>query len=83
MSEPLSQEILDRVRRIETRLTKFLEASGFDTQVQRPGFTPDGFLVIPTPSVSLRDCLEAIPREWYGKRVVVRHKGENLAVIVR
>ena len=76
------KEILDRIRRLETRTTKFLNASGFDTQVQRPFFT-DGSLIIPTPSVSLRDCLDAIPSEWNGKNVIVRHKGETLGIIIR
>lgn len=57
------RELLDRTRRIETRLTKFMEAQGFDTQVQRPQWE-DGIIHAPTSAIALKDCLAVIPPDW-------------------
>lgn len=73
------REITDRLRRIETRLVKYMEWKGFDTEVQRPTFQ-DGKLDVPTDAISLRDCLKAIPQEWE-RPVQLMHKGTLLATL--
>ena len=58
------KEAVDRLRRVETRLTKYLQWRGFDTQTTVPRWTAyedRGVLSIPAISCSLRDCLAAIP----------------------
>lgn len=62
-NDPL-KEIADRCRRMETRLTKFLESQGFDTRVQRPIFLPTGELRVPSLAISLQDCIAVIPPNW-------------------
>lgn len=62
--DPLIKEITDRTRRIETRLTKYLESRGFDTQVQKPRWSGAGRIDVPTQACSLRDCLEVVPDSW-------------------
>lgn len=57
------KETLDRTRRIETRITKWMEQQGFDTGVQRP-IWHKGTIIIPSLSVSLKECLEVVPIEW-------------------
>ena len=75
------RETNDRLRRMETRLTKFMEWSGFDTEVRRPRFA-DGRLTIPTDATSLRDCLATIPDHWTAPVILV-HKGQVVAVLTR
>lgn len=56
-------EIKDRTRRIETRVTRWLESQGFDTEVKRPTWS-DGAIIAPTRACSLNDCLAAVPDNW-------------------
>lgn len=57
------REALDRARRIETRLTRFLEEQGFDTGAQHARWR-NGIIEVPSPACSIRDLLAAIPPEW-------------------
>ena len=72
-------EILDRTRRIETRLTRFMEDQGFDTQVRRPVWN-NGVINVPSPATSLKDCLAVIPPSWNpDDPIVVMHKDTKVA----
>lgn len=75
------REIRDRARRIETRLTKFLEQSGFNAQTQRPFLNADDQLVIPSMYCSLKDILAAVPPSLAaaGTIITVVHAGEVVA----
>ena len=75
------RETSDRLRRLETRLTRFMEWSGFDTEVRRPQFY-DGVLDIPTDATSLRDCLLALPSDWTSPVSLVQ-KGRVIATLSR
>lgn len=75
-------EVKDRCRRIETRLTRFLEAQGFDTQRKMP--TLRGNVVsIPSMECSIADILSVIPspRVPGYDSVVIVHKGETVGVL--
>lgn len=55
-------EIQDRLRRIETRLTKYMQERGFETQVQVPIYEgPNDRITIPSLDVRLKDVLAVIP----------------------
>jgi hypothetical protein len=54
-------ELLKRVKRFETRFTRYLRIQGFDKQMAKPEWR-DGVLVIPTLFTPLADILEAIPK---------------------
>ena len=87
-STQIQQEILDRCRRVETRLTKFLELQGFDTQVRRPVWHPEGIVDVPSPDVSITHVLDTIPDTWgqdadATRTVRVMHKGQLLARLTR
>jgi len=56
------QEALDRLRRMETRLTRFMEVQGFDTGVKRP-FWREGAIHMPTDATSVKDCLVVLPAD--------------------
>ena len=56
-----AREMLDRVRRIETRLTRYMNEQGFDIVGQQPMFHRDsGTLTVPSRRVTIEDCLRAI-----------------------
>ena len=76
------REMSDRMRRMETRLTKFMEFMGFDTEVRRPQFH-NGRLDIPSDATSLRDCLAALPPDWGGGPVRIMHRGVLLGVLTK
>lgn len=72
-------EIADRTRRIETRITKYIESQGVDTGVRRPTWSR-GDVSVPSLDTSLRDILAAIP-DGYPNDVPVYHKQAKIATI--
>jgi hypothetical protein len=76
-SDPLIKEMTDRLRRIETRLTKFMEAQGFDMQTKRPDWVIKegvGTVIVPTDMCSIKDILSVIP-DGYEDDIDVLHRG--------
>lgn len=66
-------ETLNRVRRMETRLTALLISMGVDTQAQKPVFVrpPSGEgsarVQLPSPHSSFKEILGSIPSGWAGE----------------
>jgi hypothetical protein len=56
-------EVLDRSRRIETRITKIGRAMDVDVGGGRPVWV-DGRVTVPTPNCSIGECLKAVPGDW-------------------
>lgn len=56
-------EILQRSRRIETRLTRLLETEGIQTGIQRPWWLDDK-VMIPSPMTTIDAILKIIPEKW-------------------
>jgi hypothetical protein len=55
-------EVRDRVRRIETRITKVAEHFGIDVGGGKPAWDDSrGAVTIPTPNCSIGDILKAVP----------------------
>ncbi len=52
-------EVLDRVRRVEAKLTDYLVQNGYRRST--PPVWEGGRIIATSPAVSLRDCLEVIP----------------------
>ena len=78
----MTREILDRLVRTETRLTKYMEAQGFDTKVQRPRWDKHAstFAVfIPSEAVSLKEILAVIPDKYRGQQVEIYLEGQSRA----
>ena len=75
-------EIVDRVRRTETRLTKFMEAQGFDTQVARALWVPDpGYVLVPSPAIAIQEVIAVIPSDYAGLMVGVKVGSELLFTV--
>lgn len=55
-------ECLDRARRVETRVTKFMQAQGFEANTCKPEIK-NGVLHIPSLDASLRSCMAAVPTD--------------------
>lgn len=73
-------EVKDRCRRIETRLTRFLESQGFDTQRKMP-VCRGNVVHIPSMECSLADIMSVMPEGGTYKSVVVSHKGVTVGVL--
>jgi hypothetical protein len=75
------KEIKDRLRRTETRVTKWLESQGFETGVQRPQWQ-NGLIEVPSSACSFKDCLAVIPDNWpHTDEIEIRVKDEFLMAV--
>ena len=56
------EEILDRSRRIESRLTSFIAKSGFSTGGKRPEWNRDDeTIIVPSREIALIEVINAVP----------------------
>ncbi len=78
-SDTLLDEVADRCRRIETKLTRLAVAQGLDSTTTKPHFD-DGRLYLPSPDCSIQDCVSAIPYGW-GAPVEVWHKERHITTL--
>ena len=74
------KEILDRVRRTETRVTKVANHLGVESGVQRPSFR-DGKLQVTSRKVSLDELMAVVPPDHKGEVVDVICNGDLLATL--
>jgi hypothetical protein len=81
-TDPDMKECIDRLRRLETRFTKYLESQGFDTQTRPCLFDlATNVLTVPNINASLKDVLAAIPRGEH-EPVSIKLGGRLLATII-
>lgn len=67
--KPKADETLQRVRRIETRMTQLMVGLGVPTHAQKPKFSPGvngqpAHVELPSPHSSVKEALDAIPAGW-------------------
>lgn len=75
------KEVVERCRRIETRLTRYLEMQGVDAGGLKPMFI-SGEIRIPNRATSVQDCLAVVPSTWNpDEEIFVTHKGEYVMSI--
>ena len=80
---PMLNELVDRSRRIETRLTKYLESIGFDTKVQRAYWNGHS-VIIPTPNTPLSEVLAQVPQDYPDDEPIpVRCRGQFIMEFFR
>lgn len=72
-------ELVDRTRRTETRLTKYLQERGFDTQTIKPIWL-SGVVAVPSRHCAISDIREVVPAGWDGP-VILRCKGDYIGQI--
>jgi hypothetical protein len=81
---PCADEMLDRMRRIETRLTSYLDAQGHVLKgAKRPRWEPTtsaALVQVASVQTGMKDILDVIPREWKS-RVYIVHNGVTLACL--
>lgn len=71
-------EVHDRMRRVETRLTKLCEAMGVDAGGKRPLWN-DGVVVIPSLACSMHQVVLAVPSDWNPERIIkVQFNGREI-----
>ena len=73
-------EILQRSRRIETRLTRMLESEGIATGIQRPWWMDDK-VMIPSPTTTIDAILKVIPEGWPNPVRVVLKEDQRHVVL--
>jgi len=70
-----------RLRRIETRLTKYMEWQGFDIQALKPTWR-DGRINIPSVGTPLKEILTTIPESWdKNEDVWIYHRGKFVTTL--
>lgn len=79
MQDTTAKEILDRCRRIETRLTRWLEQQGFDTRSMRPIWRR-GTVHIHSLDTSVRDILSVVPKDWNDRDPVLIYLQDRFVV---
>ncbi len=78
------REAIDRLRRIETRMTGFMQWMGYNTGTDKPIWRPEGHVIVPTPGASIRDVLAAIPDDWpVDEEVEIHHNEQWIASIMK
>jgi hypothetical protein len=78
------RELLDRLRRMETKLTKIGNHLNVDVGGATPAWDPDRKrLIIDSPNCSLGDIFKAIPLQVSGSALVPVHIGEQFYMSVR
>ena len=75
-------EVLQRSRRIETRLTRLLETEGISTGIQRPWWMDDR-VMIPSPMTTLDAILKVIPEGWAQPARIVLKEEQDFKVLCR
>lgn len=77
------QEMLDRVRRIETRVTKIGNAMGVDVGGGKPAWDVGRCRVtLPSPNCSIREIVEVIPERFAGHPVSVYVGDDHFTTVV-
>ena len=75
-------EIVQRCRRMETRLTRFIEAEGIATGIQRPWWMDDRVL-IPSPMTTIDAILKCIPENRPDTVQVILKEDQHHVVLCR
>jgi uncharacterized protein (DUF1501 family) len=75
------KEIRDRLRRVETRLTIFMAAQGFDTQTQPNKLVDDMELQVPSMEATLKSMLDSLGPLI--SEVAITHQGVIVGYISR
>lgn len=73
-------EVVQRSRRIETRLTRLLESEGVQTGIQRPWWV-EGKVMIPSPMTTIDAILNVIPEGWSKPVEVLMKEGEEVVTV--
>lgn len=78
----MEQETLDRVRRIETRVTKIGNHLGVDVGGGKPEWDRvNERVVLPSPNCSISECVKVIPPQFNGRLVNVFVDDEYLTTL--
>ena len=75
-------EVLQRARRIETRLTRLLETEGISTGIQRPWWMEDR-VMLPSPMTTIDAILKTIPEGWPKPVQIILKEDQQFAVLCR
>jgi hypothetical protein len=84
IDDTATQELLTRMRRVETRLTAFMGSQGVEIN-SHPRWVPatdtDGYVDVPALTTSLVSCLSVVPKTCPYRDVEVRFGGARIATL--
>lgn len=84
MNPDILQQILERLVRVETRLTRYLQQRGFDTGADKPRYSAaDGTIKLPSPHCRLEEVLNCIPAAEYGKEIPTYVGDDFLGFVIK
>lgn len=72
-----AEEIVGRLRRLETRFTKFAKFMGWQTETREAKWSA-GVVRIPSHGVSIKEILDTVPPDWVGAFSVTHWDGEHI-----
>ena len=81
MNIALDKEVVQRLRRIETRLGRYFDHVGFDCGMRRPEWD-GGRVVLPSLDASLRDILRCVPKSKQSDEVDIVYNDVVVANIM-
>lgn len=83
----MDKELVQRVRRIETRLTQLMTAMGVPTSAQKPAFNKKPgehpILLLPSPHSSLKEIADAIPDQHRGEHTQVWLGADRVGTFIK
>ena len=75
-------DIHGRMRRVETRITKLMQAMGMDAGGMRPIWR-EGTVIVPNPQCGLQDILDVIPKHWPKEdEVFVQYRDKTIGSVL-
>lgn len=76
------KDMFERMRRVETRITKMMQHMGMDPGGMRPIWR-DGTVIVPNAHTGMQDILDTIPPHWpRDDEVFVQFKSKTIGSIL-
>ncbi len=78
------QELVTRMRRVETRLTAYMVSKGVEINAHPrwvSGEDEEGYVEVPALTSSLAACVSVVPEDYPFAEVEVRYKDRRIALL--
>jgi hypothetical protein len=77
-------EIVQRLRRVETRQAKWLASIGFDSGTRMPLWHDDGVIELPSRVTSFADIMSVVPEDWdRDYEITILFNGQVMGAVLR
>jgi hypothetical protein len=77
-------ELVQRMRRVETRQAKYLASIGFESGTRMPLWFDDGVVEVPSRVTSLADIMSVVPEDWdRDYEITILFQGQVVGAVLR